>query len=83
MPRQSGEGEFLTKEEERRLGESLRKVLISDRPNRSRKGCPDPKTLRALVFHNRIGNQEVVDRATAHVAECIACVRGAREYDEQ
>ena len=83
MPRQSGEGEFLTKEEERRLGESLRKVLISDRPNPSRKGCPDPKTLRDLAFHKRIGNPEVFERATAHVAECSACVRDALEYAEE
>ena len=85
MPRrtESGEGPFLTKDEEERLGESLRKALISDKPNPSREGCPDPKTLRDLAFHKRIGNPEVFERITAHMAECSACVRDALGYAEE
>ena len=81
--KESGEGQFLTDDEERRLGESLRKALISDKPNPNREGCPDPKTLRDLAFHKRIGNPEVFERITAHMAECSACVRDALGYAEE
>ena len=77
------ETQFLTEDEERKLGESLRKALISDRPNPNREGCPDPKTLRDLAFHRRIGDPEVFERATVHVAECSACVRDALGYAEE
>jgi len=77
------ETQFLTEEEERRLGESLRKALISDRPNPNREGCPDPKTLRDLAFHRRMGDPEVFERATVHMAECSACVRDALGYAEE
>jgi hypothetical protein len=80
---ESGEGQFLTQDEERRLGESLRKALISDKPNPSREGCPDPKTLRDLAFHKRIGNPELFEQTTAHMAECSACVRDALGYAEE
>src|SRR5438045_5378897 len=70
MPRQNGEGDFLTKDGERRFGENLRKVLLSDNPNPRRKGCPDPKTIRDLAFHRKIGTPEVFERATAHMWEC-------------
>jgi hypothetical protein len=85
MPRrtENREGQFLTKDEERRLGESLRKALISDKPNPNREGCPDPKALRDLAFHKRIGNLEVFERMTAHMAECSACVRDALGYAEE
>jgi hypothetical protein len=65
------------------LGESLRKALISDKPNPSREGCPDPKTLRDLAYHKRIGNPEIFERTTAHMAECSACVRDALGYAEE
>ena len=83
MLRQNGEGDFLTKDGERRFGEGLRKVLLSDNPNPSRKGCPDPKTVRDLAFHRRIGNPEVFERATAHMWECSACVRDTLGYAEE
>ena len=76
-------GQFLTKDEERRLGEGLRKALISVNPNPSREGCPDPKTIRDRAFHRKIGTPEVFERATAHMWECSACVRDALEYAEQ
>ena len=49
MSRQNGEGDFLTKDGERRFAENLRKVLLSDNPNPRRKGRPDPKTIRELT----------------------------------
>ena len=76
-------GQFLTKDEERRLGASLRKALISVNPNPSREGCPDPKTIRAIAFHKRIGTPEVFERATAHMAGCSACVRDTLGYVEE
>jgi hypothetical protein len=45
------EGGFLGKDEEARLGEGLRKALLSDNPNPKRIGCPDPKILRDIAFH--------------------------------
>jgi hypothetical protein len=85
MPKRTGgrETQFLTEDEERRLGESLRKALISDRPNPNRERCLDPKTLRDLAFHRRIGDPEVFERATVHVVECSACVRDALGYAEE
>lgn len=85
MPRRTedGEGQFLTEDEEQRLGESLRKALISDKPNPNREDCPDPKTLRDLAFHKRIGNPELFEQTTAHMAECSACVRDALGYAEE
>jgi len=62
MSRQNGEGDFLTKDGERRFAENLRKVLFSDNPNPRRKGCPDPTTIRDLAFHRRIGTPEVFAR---------------------
>ena len=77
------EDRFLTKEEEERLAEGLRKALISENPNPGREGCPDPRTIRDLAFHKRIGDPEYFERVTNHMAECSACVRDALGYAEE
>ena len=77
------EDRFLTKEEEERLAEGLRKALISENPNPGREGCPDPKTIRDLAFHKRVGDPEYFERVTNHLAECSACVRDALGYAEE
>lgn len=77
MRAQSAESWFLTKSDEDRFAEGLRKTLISDYPNPSREGCPDPKTIHALAFHKRIADPESFERITNHMAECSACVRDA------
>src|SRR5262249_13998699 len=46
--------DFLTKDEERRLGKGLRRTLLSDNPSPERVRCPDPKMLRAIAFHKRL-----------------------------
>ena len=84
MSRQNGEGDFLTKDGERRFAENLRKVLLSDNPNPRRKGRPDPKTIRELTCLP----QE--DRYAGSVRTCdcshvgmLACVRDALGYAEE
>jgi hypothetical protein len=74
---------FLTTDEEVRLRESLRKAFISDKASPTREGCPDPKTLRDLAFHKTIGSPEIFEQATAHMAECSACMRDALGYAEE
>jgi hypothetical protein len=76
-------GGFLTKEEEQRLGEVLRKAFISENPNPGREGCPDPKTIRDVAFHKKIGDPQTFERVTLHMAECSACVRDALAYVEE
>jgi len=83
MPRQNGEGDFMTKDGERRFAENLRKVLLSDNPNPRRKGRPDPKTIHDLAFHSRIGNPEAFERATSHNGGMLRCVRAAVGFAEQ
>src|SRR5213593_4232020 len=63
-------------------GESA-KGSPSDNPNPRCKGCPDPKTIRDLAFHRRIGTPEVLKLATAPMAGCSACVRDALGYAEE
>ena len=74
---------FLTKNEEQRFGENLRKALIYQNPNPSRKDCPDPKTIRDLAFHKKIGDAQLFEQVTNHIAECSACVRDALAYTEE
>jgi len=74
---------FLTRDEEERLGESVRKVLIADKPNPNREGCPHPIIIRDLAFHKKIGTPETFEQVTAHMAECSACVRDALAYAEE
>jgi hypothetical protein len=74
---------FMTGDKEQRLGDSLRKAFISSNPNPDRKGCPDPKLMRDLAFHKKIGNPQVFEQVTAHMAECSACVRDALSYAEE
>ncbi len=83
MRAQNAESWFLTKMDEERFAEGLRKTLISDYSNPGREGCPDPKTIRALAFHKRIGDPESFERITNHMAECSACVRDALSYAEE
>ena len=74
---------FMTEAEEQRLGESLRKAFASCNPNPERKGCPDPKLIRDLAFHRKIGDSQVFEQVTAHMAECSECVRDALAYAEE
>jgi hypothetical protein len=71
---------FLTNEAEQQLGEVLQKALVSENQNPGRDGCPDPKTIRDIAFHKKIGDHLVFERVTLHMAECSACVRDALGY---
>jgi hypothetical protein len=84
LERTNGEDDqILTKEEERLLGDSLRKALVSAHPNPNREGCPDPKTIRDLAFHKPLGNPALFEEIMNHVAGCSPCVRDALGYGEQ
>ena len=74
---------FMTEDEEQRLGESLRKALVSSNPNPDRKGCPDQKLIRDLAFHKKIGNPQLFEQVTVHMAECSECVRDALRYVDE
>jgi len=74
---------FLTKDEEQRFGENLRKALIYQNPNPGREGCPDPKIIRDLAFHKRIGKAQLFEQVTDHMSKCSACVRDALSYAEE
>jgi hypothetical protein len=78
-----GGDDFLTKDDERRFGEGLRRVLLSDNPNPERIGCPDPKSLRDIAFHKRIRNPRFVQEVTNHIARCSPCVRDSLAYAEE
>jgi len=73
----------LTKDQEERFGDSLRRVLISEYPNPNREGCPDPKTIRDLAFHKNLGDPQAFEQVADHVARCSACVRDALGYVEE
>jgi hypothetical protein len=74
---------ILTEDEEKRLGKSLRKAFVSCNPNPSRKGCPDPKLIRDLAFHKKIGSPQLFEQVTIHMAECSECVKDALRYVEE
>ena len=73
----------LSKNEERRFGESLRRILISEYPNPGREGCPNPEIIRDLAFHKKIGSPQTVEQVTIHMFQCSACVRDALAYVEE
>ena len=75
--------QFMTEAEEQRLDESLRKAFASCNPNPDRKGCPDPKLIRNLAFHRKIGDPQVFEQVAAHMAQCSECVRDALAYAEE
>ena len=70
----------MTEDEEQRLGESLRKTLVASNPNPDRKGCPDQKLIRDLAFHKKMGNPQLFEQVTVHMAGCSECVRDALRY---
>jgi hypothetical protein len=74
---------FLSKDEERRIGEGLKRALISDNPNPDRIGCPEPKILRDLAFHKKLRDPKLFEEVTTHMARCSACVRDALAYGEE
>jgi hypothetical protein len=76
------EEQILSKDEERRFGKSLQKALLSNYPNPSREGCPNPKILRDIAFHKRM-TPNAFEQVTLHIAECSACVRDALGYAEE
>jgi len=73
----------LSKDEEQRFGEILRRVLVSEYPNPSREGCPNPEIIRDLAFHKKIGGPKAVEQVTTHMFHCSACVRDALTYVEE
>jgi hypothetical protein len=84
MPaRKDPEDDFLSKDEERRIGEGLKKALISDNPNPDRIGCPQPKILRDIAFHKKLRDPKLFEEVTTHMARCSACVRDALAYGEE
>lgn len=74
---------FMTEEEERRLGEGMRKYLLSSHPNPDRNGCPDQKLLCDLAFHRKLGNPQLFEQVTVHMSECSECVRDALRYGDE
>jgi hypothetical protein len=74
---------FMTEEEERRLGEGLRKYLLSSHPNPERKGCPEQRLLRDLAFHKKLGNPQLFEQVTVHMSECSECIRDALRYSDE
>jgi hypothetical protein len=73
---------FLTEEEEKRLGEGLRKAYATCNPNPERIGCPDQKLIRDLAFHKKVG-RKLFEKATIHMSECSECVKDALRYVEE
>jgi hypothetical protein len=76
------DSDILTKEEQRLFGESLRRVLISDCPNPTRKGCPAPKIIGDLAFHKPLGNPALFED---HQSRCgmLPCVWKVLMYREE
>jgi hypothetical protein len=74
---------FMTEEDEQRLGENLRKALVSCNPNPERKGCPDQALIRDLAFHKKIGDPQLFVQITVHMAECSECTKDALRYVEE
>lgn len=74
---------FIAEEEEQRLGEGLRKYLLSSHPNPDHNGCPDQKLLRDLAFHKKLGNPQLFEQVTVHMSECSECVRDALHYVDE
>ena len=70
----------MTGDEEQQLGEVLKHAFASSNPNPNRKGCPDPKLIRELAFHRKIGDPQLFSQVTAHMAKCSECVRDALAY---
>jgi hypothetical protein len=71
---------FMTEDDEQRLAEGLQKSLVSNNSNPDRKDCPDQKLIRDLAFHKKIGNPQLFEQVTVHMAECSECVRDALRY---
>ena len=82
-PKRRAEHMLLTKDQEARLQESLQESLASANPNPERIGCPSPRILRDLAFHKKLGNPQLFEDVTLHLAQCSACVRDAMEYGEE
>lgn len=68
---------------EERFAENLRSTLACEYPNPTRAGCPDSQTIRDLAFHKRIGNAELFEQITNHIAECSNCTRDTLGYVEE
>ncbi len=83
MPTKNETESFMTEEEERRLGEGMRKYLLSSHPNPDRNGCPDQELLRDLAFHRKLGDPQLFEQVTVHMSECSECVRDALRYGDE
>jgi hypothetical protein len=75
--------QFMTEADEQLWGEKLRWAFAKCSPNPKRKGCPDPKLIRDLAFHKKIGNRQVFEQVTEHMAKCSECVSDALRYVDE
>jgi len=82
-PKRRAEHLLLTKDQEARLQDNLQESLASAYPNPERIGCPSPRILRDVAFHKKLGNPQLFEEVTLHLAQCSACVRDAMEYGEE
>ena len=80
MATKNKKSRFITEDEEKQLGESLRKAFVSSNPSPTRDGCPDSKLIRDLAFHKKIADPNLFAKATAHISECSECARDALVY---
>ncbi len=70
---------YFSEEDDRNLEESFVAAFNSSYPNPYRKGCPDPKVIRDLVF-KRIKNREKLSEIVEHCVKCSPCSREARVF---
>jgi hypothetical protein len=73
------EAAYFSEEDDRNLEESFVNAFNSSHPNPQRKGCPDPKLIRDLVF-KRIKDQSKLAEVVEHCAKCSPCSREARIF---
>jgi hypothetical protein len=70
---------YFSEEDDRNLEESFVSAFNSSYPNPSRKGCPDPKLIRDLVF-KRIKDKAKLSEIMEHCVKCSPCSREARIF---
>ena len=68
---------YSSEEDDRNLEESFVTAFNSSNPNPYRKGCPDPKLIRDLVF-KRIKDKAKLSEIVDHCVKCSPCSREAR-----
>jgi hypothetical protein len=73
------EATYFSEEDDRNLEESFVTAFNSSNPNPYRKGCPDPKLIRDLVF-KRIKDRAKLSEIVDHCVKCSPCSREARMF---